>query len=172
MLNSDESWVMSSTGLSWFVLVSQINLSVGKRGDEEAIGRGSRGEDVVANFFFFLSTDGKYQLQTSIDQSTQLDSPAHRGPLSLNQFSHPRGTWCGFGTIDGIVLSPQSPVVRSGHVVGEGWQKSFYISRDEPPHNDILSNFNPTICRSSSCPIQQAIPQCYMYASVFHIKLV
>lgn len=63
MLNSDESWVMSSTGLSWLVLVSQINLSVGKRGDEEAIGRGSRGEDVVANFFFFF--EYRWQISAS-----------------------------------------------------------------------------------------------------------
>lgn len=53
-----------------------------------------------------------------------------------------KGRCCGFATIDGIVLSPQSPVVSSGHVDEQRWRKSHYIPRGDLAYNDIHPSFS------------------------------
>lgn len=63
-------WKLGNVFFTWcwagFVLISQINLSVGNRGgDEEGSGSINRGKGVVVMFFIVRMV--KYQLQTSID---------------------------------------------------------------------------------------------------------
>lgn len=62
MLNSDESWVMSSTRLSWFVLVSQINLSVGREETKKQLG-GAVEEKMLSRIFFFF--EYRWQISAS-----------------------------------------------------------------------------------------------------------